>query len=125
MKIYQLQNHNGNAWANQLGLSFKINGGRFEMLQSYESPVVMIDYTEQHITLGTDWDYSKTTLRAVSKFLADHIGGTWSKKDIERALKDEYITLYDNDGSGRTSGWTFAEGASDFFADFLKTQAEA
>lgn len=115
MKVYQLTNHNGNAWANQFVVEFeKLN---IKILQSYKSKVCMIDKNENHITLGDDWDYSKTTMRAVKKFIEENIGGTWNAEEIRRALKEEYITLYNRNGT--TEGWTFANGCEDFFNDFF------
>ena len=82
MKVSQLYNNRGRAVANQ----FIIEGEGKTQLQSYSSLVVSIDGS-RNITLGPDWDYSRTTMRAVSQFLRDNgfEGGT--AKDIRKALK--------------------------------------
>lgn len=117
MKVYQLINHNGNAWANQFVIRF--DDYNIDILQSYNSKVVMIDFSENHISFGDDWDYSKTTMKAVCKFLTDNIGDLengkpWNAHNIRKALEsgeavDDYGTK-----------WTLANACEDFFNDFFK-----
>lgn len=83
MKVAQMININGNAWANQFII--EDNNGVCH-LQSYKSLVVSLSLEDKKITLHKDWDYSKTTLRAVDKFIKDYIGGDWCKKEIEKAI---------------------------------------
>lgn len=106
-------NANGNPWANQFVIAFE--GPNIIILQSYRSTVAMIDFNENHVTLGDDWDYSKTTMRAVNKFLSDNLAGKWDSKRIRKALETgEDVNEY----TGRK--WTFANGSDDFFNDFFK-----
>ena len=115
MHIYQLTNHNGNPWTNQVVVDFdKLH---IKILQSYNSKVCMIDTNEDHITLGDDWDYSRTTMKAVKKFLEDNLGGSWNASDIRQALKEGHITQpY---GYDLVRDYTVANGCDDFFNDFF------
>ena len=113
MKIAQLENHSGNAWANQFVISFEKY--RIDILQSYKSLVVMIDKNEKHVTLGEDWDYSKTTLRAVVKFLNDYADIETNTAEIRKALKSGTIQ-----SKWCKTPWTIATGCADFFEDFLR-----
>lgn len=118
MRIYQMTNHNGNAWANQVVIEFERGKPCYcKILQSYQSLVCMIDLENNKVDFGDDWDYSRTTMKAVCKFLSDEIGGKWDKKEIERALKDGYITI--NNGY-KCVGWEFSTACDDFFSDFFK-----
>ena len=91
---------------------FHIYGGGKDILQSYNSTVVIIQYdTTQIITLGRDWDYSKTTSKHVYLFLEEYskicLGITNKRQYINRLIeecnKDEhafndkygYIIRYD------------------------------
>lgn len=110
MKVYQLENHNGNAWANQFVIHFdKYN---ISILQSYKSLVALLDYKEHHITLGDDYDYSNTTARAVRKFMADN-GITAGVPELRKALKSGELI----DDYGET--WSVASGCDSFFEDFF------
>lgn len=82
MKVYQLENTRGRAWANQ----FVIEGNGKTQLQSYSSIVVSIEENGD-IKLGPDWDYSNTTRRAVYKFLDDHDISLHSDAEVRKALK--------------------------------------
>lgn len=68
MKVEQYQNKN----------QFHIYGNDEDILQSYNSTVVIIKhYNEDNanihlITLGCDWDYSKTTSKHVYMFLEEY-----------------------------------------------------
>lgn len=87
MKVYQLENARGRAWANQL----VIEGEGKTQLQSYSSIVVSI-LENGDIVLGPDWDYSNTTRRAVYKFLDDHGISLHGDAEIRKALKDGKVS---------------------------------
>lgn len=112
MKVYQLENTSGRAWANQFVIRFDTLN--IDILQSYNSLVCLFDYNENHITLGDDWDYSNTTGRAVNKFFADNGFEGITRAEIRKALKSGEI-VDDYDGV-----WTIGEGCADYFADFMK-----
>lgn len=78
-----MTNQNGNAWANQ----FVIQKTGATILQSYNSLVVLVDYTFKRLGFGDDYDYSNTTARAVSKFLLDELGVNWKADDKRKALE--------------------------------------
>lgn len=112
MKVYQLENNNGRAWANQFVIRF--DDYNIDILQSYNSLVCLFDYNENHITLGEDWDYSNTTGRAVNKFFADNGFEGITRAEIRKGLKSgEIVDIY-----GRA--WTINEGCADYFTDFMK-----
>lgn len=106
MRVYQLINHNGNAWANQFVISTKYG----DILQSYSSLVCFVgDDGGRHISMGDDWDYSKTTLKAVCKFLSERVGDDIKTADIRKALeKGSY-----KNSEGRE--WTVSTGADCYF----------
>ena len=66
MRVSQLINNNWNPVANH----FIINDSGVEYLQSYNSLVVKKD--ENGVTLGKDWDYSRTTMKYVGQFLNEN-----------------------------------------------------
>lgn len=78
----------------------------------------MIDYNAHHLSLGDDWDYSKTTLKALCKVLADNLGGDWKKADITKAKADGVFT----DEYGET--WTINGACNEFFTDFMNGISE-
>ena len=90
MKVYQMKNDNGNAWANQ----FIIEKHGQIVLQSYQSLVVLIDYNFERLGFGVDYDYSNTTSRAVSKFLRDELGVNWKADDKRKALENGKATIF-------------------------------
>lgn len=121
-RVRNLTNANGRPWANQINITFKTpDGDELEILQSYGAKVAFIDRncSPKHITLGDKWDYSATTTRAVCKFLEDYTGSKWTKAEIERALNDEVITIYDR-ATGKAPYWEVHRGADCYFDDFFK-----
>ena len=77
---------------------FHIYGENKHYLQSYKSLVVKIEgkYSNPTITLGKDWDYSRTTLKYVYSFIEDysHIsfyGIKDKRKYIDSLIKDGII----------------------------------
>ena len=101
MKVYQLINHNGNAWANQFVIATKYG----DILQSYNSLVAFAgDDGGKHISLGDDWDYSRTTLKAVCRFLSERVGRKLDTAEIRKALE-----------RGTLDDWTISNGAECYF----------
>lgn len=79
MKVKQLINNNGNPVANH----FIIRDDKgVKFLQSYDSIVVKRD-TDGTVTLGADWDYSKTTLKYVKVFLGIYDSVKTIRRNIE------------------------------------------
>lgn len=69
--------------------------------QSYESIVAIWDKTSQTLTLGRDWDYSKTTSKHLYLFIDDccfvkdfNIDSKTKKQDIQKLI-DKGIIKYD------------------------------
>lgn len=61
-------------------------------LQSYESVVACKSVGEIPI-LYKDWDYSRTTMKYVSKFLSDVFNKHITKKDIDKMVKEGKIII--------------------------------
>lgn len=56
--------------------------------QSYDSMIATIDYRNNTITLGEDWDYSRTTGRYRNQFFDEQgFSGLASTKGLTAALK--------------------------------------
>lgn len=69
-KVSQLINNNGNGATNQFVLAdYEKNKIAF---QSYNSIIVVIDYVNQIIRVGKDWDYSNTTHKHRNIFMRDY-----------------------------------------------------
>lgn len=63
MKVQQFYNLN----------QFIIWGDDKIILQSYNSTIAIYKVKEKELTLGSDWDYSRTTLKHLYLFLYDHV----------------------------------------------------
>ena len=72
-----------------------------DILQSYNSTVVVIDNntTNKTITLGIDWDYSTTTSKHVYLFLETYgninFNGVTNKRKYVQKLIDDGVIQYD------------------------------
>ena len=77
MKVEQFYNKN----------QFRIYGEGKNIFQSYNSTIAIIE--NDQLTLGRDWDYSKTTLKHLYYFLNDYIYGLnfELREAIQQALK--------------------------------------
>jgi hypothetical protein len=62
-------------------------------LQSYDSIVARYDKEHGHITIGYDWDYSRTTIKAVKSFIHDYSSYRHTGKIREKTV--EYFTIAD------------------------------
>lgn len=78
---------------------FHIYSDNVDELQSYKSLVVVIK--DKKITLGKDWDYSRTTLRYVYMFLEEYGGinfdGIVDKRKFINQLIEEEKIVYDEE----------------------------
>ena len=61
-------------------------------LQSYDSVVACKSDGEIPI-LYKDWDYSKTTMKYVNKFLSDVFNKHITKKDIDKMVKEGKVII--------------------------------
>lgn len=68
MKVEQMINDRGNGAMNQ----FVINGDGKTVFQSYSSMIVELDYNTRTITIGKDYDYSRTTGKHRNIFFRDY-----------------------------------------------------
>lgn len=96
MRVEQMINDRGNAAANQ----FIIRDGCRLIFQSYDSIIAIVDYDTNEITLGMDWNYSKTTGKHRNIFFRDyaHIHDLETLEGVRKALKN-----------GMCNGWTISE----------------
>ncbi len=90
MKVRNLEGYKGNNVVNQ----FVITDGDNVYFQSYSSLIAKKENGK--ITLGCDWDYSRTTMKYLSKWLYDYCGIDMNKRDIEKAIKSGKFN-YDED----------------------------
>ena len=85
VSIENLTSSNGNDVPNQFQIRFE-NGRAF---QSYNSLIAI--KSNGVIYLGSDWDYSRTTMKYLNWWL-----GGYSKKEIEKGIKEgTFILLKD------------------------------
>ena len=82
IRVENFVSNNGNAIPNQ----FKITTQDGTYFQSYDSIIVYED-RDGNITLGNDWDYSKTTGKYRNIFLGE------DKKETERKIKEGIYTV--------------------------------
>ena len=91
MKVYNLENPNGNKVPNQ----FVINDGKAVYFQSYNS--IIAKYAKGKLTLFPDWDYSMTTRKYLYQFLKEEAHffylPEYTRKAILEAIKAKRITL--------------------------------
>jgi len=93
MKVEQLINNRGNGAVNQ----FVIKTNKAYYFQSYDSMIAKYDRKSGVITLGRDWDYSKTTMKHLNIFLDDYCYKSgMNKKRIEKAIADGEIVYDEN-----------------------------
>ena len=68
--------------------------------QSYNSTIAIYDRNTQTLTLGEDWDYSKTTLRHLYLFIEDetffNLPEKNRKKHIEKLIADDTIKYHED-----------------------------
>ena len=88
MTVKHLINNNGNYAMNQ----FVIEGDGKIVFQSYASMIVEIDYNKHTITIGDDYNYSRTTGKHRNIFFEDYarMTGLATLKGLEKALKDGF-----------------------------------
>lgn len=86
MNVRSMRSNCGREVANQ----FIIETPEARYFQSYRSIIVKIDNQTGKVTLGKDWDYSKTTGKYRNKFLGE------TKKETERKIKEGIYTVDEN-----------------------------
>lgn len=85
-KVEQMINNNSNPAANQ----FVIYAENKKIFQSYDSIIAIVDYEKKTVTLGEDWNYSKTTGKHRNIFFKDYVNmpDLASPNGIRTALKN-------------------------------------
>lgn len=94
MKVEQFNNKN----------QFIIVTNGKKVFQSYDSTICIIDYSNKTITLGHDWDYSKTTSKHLYLFLdmyatdnnlVDELRNSKNKRKVINKYIDDELINYD------------------------------
>lgn len=68
---------------------FAFDDGGKSVFQSYNSICAVIDWQKQKLTLGRDWDYSKTTRKHLYAFFSDMgLHSLQCIDDVRKALKN-------------------------------------
>jgi hypothetical protein len=68
--------------------NIKIEDEHEVYLQSYDSIVARYNKQYGYITIGYDWDYSRTTIKAVKSFISDYSAvGYFTIADLRRQLE--------------------------------------
>lgn len=85
LRVYNMTSRNsGREVANQ----FVIEYGKKTMFQSYNSPIVEIDRSNNTITVYEDWDYSTTTGKYRNQFMCEEfLSDMANKKGFEKCMK--------------------------------------
>ena len=99
MRVYNMVSpRTGEPVANQ----FIIEDDNKVVFQSYDSMIVEIDYKNNTLTIGEDWDYSRTTGKYRNAFFNEYMAILNNAKAI-RAMKDIYDAIgeYFLDTNGR------------------------
>ena len=90
MKVKNMTSANGNKIANQ----FIIESDNFTTFQSYESTIIVIDYSKRIIYVHPDYNYSRTTGKYRNLFF-DYVGlyelNTLAK--LEKAMKNKKVYI--------------------------------
>lgn len=76
-KVYSLKGRTGEAVRNQ----FIIESNRDRSFQSYNSVVAVWDKQAKKLTLGEDWNCSKTTLKYFWQFVRDYLPSPYCDMD--------------------------------------------
>ena len=64
------------------------------LLVSYNSVVAKVNLSDYNVTLYKDWDYGRTTVGHVTRFINNYTPlGVYGKKGIMSALKEGKITM--------------------------------
>ena len=97
MKVRNMvSSSSGREVANQ----FVISGDSKVIFQSYDSTICVIDHNKEgaeHITLGRNWDYIKTTSKYLYQLLREFAGMyNLSKKTLEIAIRNKDIAYNEN-----------------------------
>lgn len=96
-RIEALSDANGKTKANALVIFCEENGDEILYLQSYESVVIRYNPAREYMTVGPDWDFSKTTMKHVRMFVDKYIPHLKdaSIKDIRDRLNRKDKVFYD------------------------------
>lgn len=86
MLVSNMRSLKGNAVPNQ----YVIHTNGDVIFQSYNSTIAIVH--NGCVTLGCDWDYSRTTMKYLKIFLEGSIGGYWCKSEILKAIENGLFT---------------------------------
>jgi len=94
MKAYNMKSNNNNAVANQI----VIKNDNEIFFQSYGTTIakrITNNNVSSIILDEKNWDYSRTTLKYLMRFIFDYMHIATNTKEIRKAIKDGNIKLSD------------------------------
>lgn len=96
MTTFTVKNLEGN-YRREVANQFVISDGETTIFQSYSSPVVKtwLENGTRRIVFGRDWDYSKTTMKYVHRFLAEYCGRDWTATDFKKRFAFTSMNMID------------------------------
>jgi len=100
MKVYNMVSAKGNKVPNQ----FIIQDGERVTFQSYDSTIVTIDYDKKTVTVGRNWDYSRTTGKYRNYFMQEYLHDMRNTDEFRKALNTGKATMYRGAISGSVAG---------------------
>tara|TARA_B100000131_G_C17694600_1_gene442103 strand:+ start:223 stop:555 length:333 start_codon:yes stop_codon:yes gene_type:complete len=102
IKAYNMMSNNGNVVPNQIIIEDRKN--LEYIFQSYGTTIAKIiklngmykNHFDKSIILDENyWDYSRTTLKYLNKFITQHTHHTTNTKEIRKLIKNDVIELSD------------------------------
>lgn len=100
MQVENLRTNSGNSAPNQFVIHMR-DGSYFKSYQTIIAflPLMRMDGSDKPILDRESWDYSRTTLRYLKKFLESYAtrlaGATFDKKGIQKLIETGKIVLGD------------------------------
>ena len=91
--MLRVRNMISEASGREVANQFIIESGNKTLFQSYDSPIVEIDWTNHVLTVYPHWDYSMTTGKYRNMFMRDnHFYDMADKKGFERCMKEGKVS---------------------------------
>lgn len=90
--MLRVRNMISDASCREIANQFIIDNGNVTVFQSYDSPIVEIDWPNHTMTVYPDWNYSVTTGKYRNQFMRDnHFYDMADKKGFEKYMKEGKI----------------------------------
>ena len=90
--MLRVRNMISDASGREVANQFIIENGNNTLFQSYSSPIVEIDWSNNVVTVYPHWNYSVTTSKYRNQFMRDnHFYDMADKKSFEKYMKEGKI----------------------------------